>query len=66
MLDSCIHASPRHTGGPFPNAMPKKAASNQSLHRKHSAIVVDGPERAASRTILHTMGFKQKDFKKSQ
>ena len=62
----CKTASPRHTGGPFPNAMPKKAASNQSLHRKHSAIVVDGPERAASRAMLHAVGFKREDFKKSQ
>ena len=50
----------------FPNAMPKKAASNQSLHRKHSAVVVDGPERAASRAMLHAVGFKREDFKKSQ
>jgi dihydroxy-acid dehydratase len=46
--------------------MPKKAASTESLHRKHSAIVVDGPERAASRAMLHAVGFKREDFKKSQ
>ncbi|MEZ5386882.1 MAG: dihydroxy-acid dehydratase [Prosthecobacter sp.] len=46
--------------------MPKKAASKPSLHRKHSAIVVDGPERAASRAMLHAVGFKREDFKKSQ
>jgi dihydroxy-acid dehydratase len=46
--------------------MPKKAASKSSLHRKHSAIVVDGPERAASRAMLHAVGFKREDFKKSQ
>ena len=46
--------------------MPKKAASRSSLHRKHSAVVVDGPERAASRAMLHAVGFKREDFKKSQ
>ncbi len=46
--------------------MPKKAAAKPSLHRKHSAIVVDGPERAASRAMLHAVGFKREDFKKSQ
>ena len=48
--------------------MAKKAASKkpESLHRKHSAIVVDGAERAASRAMLHAVGFKREDFKKSQ
>ena len=48
--------------------MAKKAASQkpESLHRKHSAIVVDGAERAASRAMLHAVGFKREDFKKSQ
>jgi dihydroxy-acid dehydratase len=47
--------------------MPKKStASKSSLHRKHSAIVVDGVERAASRAMLHAVGFKREDFKKSQ
>ncbi len=48
--------------------MSKKAASKkpESLHRKHSAIVVDGVERAPSRAMLHAVGFKREDFKKSQ
>ncbi len=46
--------------------MPKKSAANQSLHRKHSAIVVDGVERAPSRAMLHAVGFKREDFQKSQ
>ncbi|MFM2178182.1 MAG: dihydroxy-acid dehydratase [Verrucomicrobiota bacterium] len=48
--------------------MAKKAASKkpEPLHRKHSAIVVDGPERAASRAMLHAVGFKREDFQKSQ
>jgi dihydroxy-acid dehydratase len=36
------------------------------LHRKHSAAVVDGPERAASRAMLHAVGFKREDFKKNK
>jgi dihydroxy-acid dehydratase len=47
--------------------MPKKAsAAKPDLHRKHSAIVVDGVERAASRAMLHAVGFSRKDFNKSQ
>src|SRR6187551_3327506 len=43
-----------------------KVAAGSDLHRKHSAIVVDGVERAASRAMLHAVGFKREDFKKSQ
>jgi dihydroxy-acid dehydratase len=47
--------------------MPKKASAAKSdLHRKHSAIVVDGVDRAASRAMLHAVGFKRADFQKSQ
>ena len=42
-----------------------KPSSKSDLHRKHSAIVVDGPERAASRAMLHAVGFERKDFQKS-
>jgi dihydroxy-acid dehydratase len=42
-----------------------KASAPSDLHRKHSAIVVDGVERAASRAMLHAVGFKREDFKKS-
>jgi dihydroxy-acid dehydratase len=46
----------------------KKAAARNgtSLHREHSKIVVDGYERAASRAMLHAVGFAREDFKKSQ
>lgn len=46
----------------------KKAASKKaaSLHREHSKLVVDGYERAASRAMLHAVGFAREDFKKSQ
>ncbi len=48
---------------------PKKSAAKpaqKSLHRKWSAEVVDGAERAASRAMLHAVGFTRDDFKKSQ
>ena len=42
------------------------AKSKSELHRKHSSIVVDGPERAASRAMLHAVGFKREDFSKNK
>lgn len=44
----------------------KKSPKRKDLNRAHSAIVVDGPERAASRAMLYAVGFKEADFKKSQ
>lgn len=46
----------------------KRAASKNgtSLQRAHSALVTDGYERAASRAMLHAVGFAREDFKKSQ
>jgi len=50
--------------------MPAKPTSpvtpNSDLHRKHSAIVVDGVDRAPSRAMLHAVGFSRDDFNKSQ
>lgn len=46
--------------------MKKNAAKKQGLHRAHSSIVIDGPDRAASRAMLHAVGFDAEDFKKSQ
>src|SRR5436853_1583367 len=43
----------------------KKAAAS-SLHRAYSSEVVDGADRAASRAMLHAVGFSSEDFKKSQ
>jgi dihydroxy-acid dehydratase len=37
-----------------------------SCHRAWSAEVVDGVERAASRAMLHAVGFQRADFRKSQ
>ena len=42
------------------------AAAASGAHRAHSAIVVDGAERAPSRAMLHAVGFTSRDFKKSQ
>ena len=45
----------------------KKASSSKvSLHRHWSSEVVDGVERAASRAMLHAVGFTRDDFKKNQ
>ena len=37
-----------------------------NAHRPHSAVMLDGPERAASRAMLHAVGFSREDFQKSQ
>ena len=34
--------------------------------RVHSSLMLDGPERASSRAMLHAVGFKKEDFAKSQ
>ncbi len=47
--------------------MKKKAPSkNSNSLRAYSSQVVDGAERAASRAMLHAVGFKREDFQKSQ
>ena len=43
-----------------------KTRQNESLHRKWSQAVTDGMERAASRAMLHAVGFTCADFQKSQ
>ena len=43
-----------------------KTRKNESLHRKWSQAVTDGVERAASRAMLHAVGFTGADFRKSQ
>ena len=42
----------------------KKAKS--PLPRPHSSVLVDGADRAASRAMLHAVGFKREDFQKPQ
>ena len=52
------------------SAMPSKKSSAppaaSAPHRQFSGILVDGPERAASRAMLHAVGFQRGDFKKNQ
>lgn len=40
--------------------------ANDSLPRPYSSHVVDGADRAASRAMLHAVGFKREDFAKPQ
>lgn len=47
-------------------ATKQKPQQRKSLARKHSSLVVDGAERAASRAMLHAVGFTRADFRKSQ
>ncbi len=42
------------------------AKKKQSAHRQFSAPVVDGNERAPSRSMLRAVGFTDKDFKRNQ
>jgi len=44
----------------------KKSKSRPTLQRKWSGTLVDAPERAQSRAMLHAVGFERGDFKKSQ
>src|SRR5687767_7263600 len=44
----------------------QQSNGSQPANRQYSGIVVDGPERAASRAMLHAVGFTAEDFKKSQ
>lgn len=45
---------------------PTDPAPAANAHRPHSAVMLDGPERAASRAMLHAVGFTRADFQKSQ
>ena len=40
--------------------------SETDAQRACSSVMVDGPERAASRAMLHAVGFQKDDFRKSQ
>jgi dihydroxy-acid dehydratase len=44
----------------------KKSSSQGKAQREFSSIVLDGPERAASRAMLYAVGFKKEDFQKTQ
>jgi dihydroxy-acid dehydratase len=43
---------------------PQSTRKNKSIRRAWSSIVLDGPERAASRAMLYAVGFKKEDFNK--
>src|SRR5262245_12673925 len=45
-----------------PSRKPRPAPSLRAF----SSVVVDGPERAASRAMLYAVGYKKEDFQKSQ
>ncbi len=51
-----------------PAAMPtaKAKPTKTPAPRPHSAMILDGPERAPGRAMLHAVGFKVADFLKSQ
>src|ERR1700678_567962 len=44
----------------------KSAKSRKPLHRHWSGPLVEAPERAPSRAMLHAVGFERGDFAKSQ
>lgn len=48
------------------NGHPNGTATHSPAHRAYSGIVVDGADRAASRAMLHAVGFSSDDFSKSQ
>jgi dihydroxy-acid dehydratase len=43
-----------------------RKSSRKSLHRHWSGPLVEAPERAQSRAMLHAVGFERGDFQKSQ
>lgn len=52
------------------SSKPRKSASSRSssvsAHRQYSGVLVDGPQRAPSRAMLHAVGFQRGDFRKNQ
>src|SRR5687767_15353758 len=51
---------------PVIKAARRNGNASGSAERAFSSIVVDGAERAASRAMLHAVGFTRDDFQKSQ
>ncbi len=57
----------KKTGTQSAKKAPSKSPQTASpAHRKYSSEVLDGPDRAPSRAMLHAVGFSREDFKKSQ
>ena len=52
--------------GESKKAAGRPKAASEGLSRKWSSEVVDGVERAASRAMLHAVGFSRDDFRKNQ
>jgi dihydroxy-acid dehydratase len=48
------------------NSHSASPAGGCSCERRHSRVIIDPIERAASRAMLHAVGFTDDDFKKSQ
>ncbi|MDF3127787.1 dihydroxy-acid dehydratase [Kiritimatiellaeota bacterium B1221] len=46
--------------------MPAKKKAPSHNPREHSSQITEGPERAASRAMLHAVGFSREDFQKPQ
>ena len=46
------------------NSKKKTPSSTGNNIRRYSSIVLDGPDRAASRAMLYAVGFKKEDFQK--
>ncbi len=44
--------------------MDDKTTANSTNVRKHSSLVVDGPDRAPNRSMLRAVGFRDEDFNK--
>jgi dihydroxy-acid dehydratase len=49
-----------------PTGRRASGASSAAATRRFSAAVVDGPDRAPSRAMLHAVGFTRQDFRKPQ
>ena len=50
----------------MPTARKRPLRKPPAAPRPHSAVVLDGPERAPGRAMLYAVGYKEADFKKSQ
>ena len=50
---------------PVKKSAAKKKSTATPAHRQFSSPMLDGPDRAPSRAMLHPVGFKDEDFKKS-
>ncbi|NNE90400.1 MAG: dihydroxy-acid dehydratase [Verrucomicrobiales bacterium] len=46
-------------------AKKKSTSTKPKAHRQFSSPMLDGPDRAPSRAMLHPVGFEKEDFKKS-